>query len=46
MSIPRGAVRGLSFDYGHVLGGVDLDELARRCATFGLSANAEISGRR
>ncbi len=30
MSIPRGAVKGISFDYGHVLGGLDLDELASR----------------
>ena len=28
--IPRGAVRAISFDYGHVLGGLDLDELIRR----------------
>lgn len=31
-AIPRGAVRGLSFDYGHVLGGLDLDELSARLA--------------
>lgn len=30
MSIPHGAVRGISFDYGHVLGGLDLHELASR----------------
>lgn len=30
MAIPDGAVRGISFDYGHVLGALDLDELARR----------------
>ncbi len=28
--IPRGAVHAISFDYGHVLGGLDLDELAAR----------------
>jgi putative hydrolase of the HAD superfamily len=28
--IPRGSVRAISFDYGHVLGGLDLDELAAR----------------
>jgi putative hydrolase of the HAD superfamily len=33
MPIPRGAVRAISFDYGHVLGGLDLDELAARLAT-------------
>jgi putative hydrolase of the HAD superfamily len=30
MPIPRGAVRAISFDYGHVLGGLDLDELVAR----------------
>jgi len=30
VTIPRGAVRALSFDYGHVLGGLDLGELAER----------------
>lgn len=30
MPIPRGAVRGVSFDYGHVLGGIDFVELASR----------------
>lgn len=30
MPIPRGAVRGISFDYGHVLAGLDLHELCER----------------
>lgn len=30
MAIPSGAVRGISFDYGHVLGGLDLGELCSR----------------
>jgi putative hydrolase of the HAD superfamily len=29
-TIPRGAVRGVSFDYGNVLGALDLEEMARR----------------
>ena len=38
MAIPRGAVRGVSFDYGHVLGTIDLDELARRIGLHGFCA--------
>lgn len=30
MAIPRGRVKGVSFDYGHVLGALDVEELARR----------------
>lgn len=30
MPIPPGAVRGISFDYGHVLAGLDLQELRHR----------------
>lgn len=32
MAIANGAVRGISFDYGHVLGGLDLEELRGRLA--------------
>jgi putative hydrolase of the HAD superfamily len=39
MALPRGSVRGVSFDYGHVLGGIDLDELARRIAAHGPAAS-------
>jgi putative hydrolase of the HAD superfamily len=35
MPIPRGAVRGVSFDYGHVLGGLDFLELASRIGAEG-----------
>ena len=38
MPIPRGAVRGVSFDYGHVLGGLDFVELAGRIGAEGLPA--------
>lgn len=37
MAIPAGAVRGISFDYGHVLGGLDLTEL---CGRLGLTQDA------
>src|SRR5690606_38152523 len=30
--LPSGRIRGVSFDYGHVLGGLDLHELADRLA--------------
>jgi putative hydrolase of the HAD superfamily len=39
MALSRGCVRGVSFDYGHVLGGIDLPELARRIAPHGLVAD-------
>lgn len=39
MALPRGSVRGVSFDYGHVLGGIDLDELARRIEAHGPAAS-------
>jgi putative hydrolase of the HAD superfamily len=39
MALPRGSVRGVSFDYGHVLGGIDLDELARRIEAHGSSVD-------
>ena len=43
MSLPRDSVRGISFDYGHVLGGLDLDELARRIGALGaLGADADV----
>lgn len=32
MGIPPGSIRGISFDYGHVLGGLDLEALAQRVA--------------
>ncbi|GAC1375448.1 MAG: HAD family hydrolase [Polyangiales bacterium] len=38
MAIPRGAVRAISFDYGHVLGGLDLEELLRRLEELGGTA--------
>ena len=38
MPIPRGAVRGVSFDYGHVLGGIDFVELASRFGADGSPA--------
>jgi putative hydrolase of the HAD superfamily len=41
MTLPRGTIRGVSFDYGHVLGGIDLDELVRRVVTQGFSASRE-----
>lgn len=42
MSIPRGAARAVSFDYGHVLGGLDLVEVARRFVEVGgTSPNVE-----
>ena len=41
MSLARGSVRGISFDYGHVLGGIDLDELVRRIGKQGFSASRE-----
>ena len=34
MSLRPGSIRGISFDYGHVLGGIDLDELAARLVTI------------
>ena len=39
MALPRDSVRGISFDYGHVLGGLDLDELARRIGSLGADAD-------
>ena len=39
MALPRGSVRGVSFDYGHVLGGIDLDELGRRVEAHGAVAS-------
>jgi HAD superfamily hydrolase (TIGR01549 family) len=41
VAIPRGAVRALSFDYGHVLGGLDLAELAARLQAASFPAQIE-----
>ncbi len=41
MAFVRGSVRGVSFDYGHVLGGIDLDELVRRVEAKGFPARKE-----
>ncbi len=38
MTLPRGCIRGISFDYGHVLGALDLDELSSRLG--GVDTNA------
>lgn len=35
MPIPNGSVRAISFDYGHVLGGLDFDDLAARFVELG-----------
>ena len=37
MTLARGSIRGISFDYGHVLGALDLDELSSRLG--GVDAN-------
>jgi putative hydrolase of the HAD superfamily len=39
MALAPGSVRGVSFDYGHVLGGIDLGELARRVNGLGAAAD-------
>jgi FMN phosphatase YigB (HAD superfamily) len=39
MSIPRGAALAVSFDYGHVLGGLDVGEIAGRLVEAGLLAS-------
>lgn len=40
MALIRGSVRGISFDYGHVLGGIDLAELQRRIEAHQCGVNA------
>ena len=41
MALARGSVRGVSFDYGHVLGGIDLEELVRRIERNGFDAKKQ-----
>lgn len=38
MTLPRGSIRAISFDYGHVLGALDLDELSSRLGGADVSA--------